>query len=410
MPGGSERLSAGPSTMSVSVTWMLPDKLGGVNSFVANILGHRAPDAFAYYAVLARNLGDPDDPSDGDFRADVKRIVYRLPPENFRSVLRRLASQIPHGPGAIVANDWLSLATASAHRTDKVVVYINHGDFDHYYDLAVMHDPTIDLFITYTHRMHDRLRELLPHRIDDILLIPYGVEIPQTRSRDEPEEIRLLYVGRLDRSKGVLDLPSIDARVRSAGIVTRWTIQGPGPAERELRKAWGDAPHITWNGRTTMERVKEQYASHDILVMPSRAEGLPVALLEGMAAGCVPVVSDLPSGIPEIVENGVSGYRAPVGDVAAFADAIVAIARDRVKLARMREEAAARIRIGFNIDERAPQYQQAIAAATARTPRWSQSRIFHGSRLDQPWLPNVVVRGARSLRRTLFAWGPPGSS
>ena len=410
MPGGSEELSAGALAMSGSVTWMLPDKLGGVNNFVANILGHRAPDALAYYAVLARNLGDPDDPSDGDFKADVKRIEYRLPPENFRSVLRRLATQIPAGPGAIVANDWLSLATVSAHRTGKAVVYINHGDFDHYYDLAVMHDPTIDLFITYTHRMHERLRELLPGRVEDILLIPYGVEIPPRPSRAESDELRLLYVGRLDRSKGVLDLPPIDALVRSAGIATRWTIHGPGPAEQELRKAWGESRHVSWNGRTTMERVKEQYASHDILVMPSRAEGLPVALLEGMAAGCVPVVSDLPSGIPEIVENGVSGYRAPVGDVAAFADAIVAIARDRAELVRMREEAAARIRIGFNIAERAPQYQQAITAAAARTPRWSRPRIFHGSRLDQPWLPNVVVRGARSLRRTFLAWGPPGNS
>ena len=396
--------------MSVSVTWMLPDKLGGVNNFVANILGHRVRDAVAYHAVLARNLGDPDDPSDGDLDANVRRISYRLPPENFRSVLRRIAAQIPHGRGAIVANDWLSLATASAHRTGKAVVYINHGDFDHYYDLALMHDPTIDLFITYTRRMYERLRELLPHRAEHVLLIPYGVEIPQRRKRDESDEIRLLYVGRLDRSKGVLDLPAIDTFVRSAGIHARWTIQGPGPAEEELRKAWPDASHVTWNGRTTMERVKEQYATHDILVMPSRAEGLPVALLEGMAAGCVPVVSDLPSGIPEIVENGLSGFRIQVGDAPGFADAIVAIARDRRALVRMSDEAAARIRIGFNIEERARQYQAAIAAVTNITPRWSRPRIFHGSRLDKPWLPNFVVRGARTLSGNLRAWRSPDRS
>ena len=83
--------------MKSTVTWMLPDKLGGVNNFVANILGHRVRDDLAYHALLARNLGDPDDPSDGQIDATVKRIAYRLPPENFRSVLRRIADEIEPG-------------------------------------------------------------------------------------------------------------------------------------------------------------------------------------------------------------------------------------------------------------------------------------------------------------------------
>jgi glycosyltransferase involved in cell wall biosynthesis len=150
-----------------------------------------------------------------------------------------------------------------------------------------------------------------------------------------------------------------------------------------------------------MDRVKAQYQTHDVLVMPSRAEGLPVALLEGMAAGCVPVVSDLPSGIPEIVENGVSGFRFSPGDIDSFAGAIIGIARDRAALRKMGEEASKRISARFDITRRAPDYQRAIAAAADLTPRWKQPLFFSGSRLDQPWLPNFLVRGARSLRRAL---------
>ncbi|HUQ18817.1 MAG TPA: glycosyltransferase family 4 protein [Gemmatimonadaceae bacterium] len=387
--------------MKTTVTWMLPDKLGGVNNFVANILGHRVRDDLEYHAVLARNLSDPDDPSDGDIAAEIKRVSYRFPSENVHSVLRRIARLITAGRGAIVANDWMSLAVASGQNTGKAVVYINHGDFDHYYDLALMHEPTIDVYITYTQRMFDHLRELLPKRADQILLIPYGVEVPPPITRAESDKVRLLYVGRLDRSKGVLDLPAIDAAVRDSGIQTQWTIQGPGPAEAELRSAWGEAPHVTWNGRTTMERVKEQYRTHDILVMPSRAEGLPVALLEGMAAGCVPVVSDLPSGIPEIVENGVSGFRIPPGDIEGFAQAIISVAGNSNALRTMGAEATARIKARFDIAKQAPEYQRAIAAAADLTPRWRRPLIFTGSRLDQRWLPNFIVRQARSLQRTI---------
>jgi hypothetical protein len=69
--------------MTATVTWMLLDKLGGINNFVANILGHRRPDDLSYEAVLQRNFTDHDDPSDGDIDATLKRVQYRLPPENF---------------------------------------------------------------------------------------------------------------------------------------------------------------------------------------------------------------------------------------------------------------------------------------------------------------------------------------
>jgi len=401
MRGANERATLGYREMTASVTWMLPDKFGGVNNLIANLLAHRRPDELSYHAVLARNLADPDDPSDGDLQANVRRVEYSLPPENFYSVLRRLAAQVVPGRGVIVANDWLSLAMASAHRTGKSVVYINHGDYAHYYDLAVMHEPTIDLYIAFTDRIHQRLRELLPRRAKDIVCIPYGVSIPAPRPRTSDSAMRLLYVGRLDRSKGVLDLPPIDRLLRASGMETRWTILGPGPAEHELKSLWGEAPHVTWKGGVSVDRVEQEYFEHDVLVMPSRAEGLPVALLEGMASGCIPVVSDLPSGIPEIVENGVSGFRVAPGDISGFADAIMSIGADRDRLFAMGQEAAARIRSKYNIAERGPEYQQAIAAKAECEPRWSDRRVFTGSRLDRPWLPNLIVKGARSLRRGL---------
>jgi glycosyltransferase involved in cell wall biosynthesis len=255
--------------------------------------------------------------------------------------------------------------------------------------------------------MYQRLREILPHRQRDILCIPYGVEIPRSRTHGRSATLRLLYVGRLDRSKGIFDLPEIDRLLRARQISTEWTIHGPGPAERELRAAWGAAPNVTWSGRSTMDRVKQLYLEHDVLVMPSRTEGLPVALLEGMAHGCIPVVSDLPSGIPELVENGVNGFRIPPGNVAGFADAIALLASGKRALSAMSDEAAARVKLKFNIAERAPQYQRVIAAAAKLTPRWSRARVFQGSRLDKPWIPNLVVTGARSLRRAMSEFSSP---
>jgi hypothetical protein len=101
----------------------------------------------------------------------------------------------------------------------------------------------------------------------------------------------------------------------------------------------------------------------------------------------------------------VSGFRVPVGDIAGFADAIASLASDGDTLDSMAEQARARVKSKFDIAVRAPEYQRTIAALAQITPRWSRPHVFLGSRLDQPWIPNLFVTGARSLRRTVKEWG-----
>jgi glycosyltransferase involved in cell wall biosynthesis len=289
----------------------------------------------------------------------------------------------------------------AVHPSERTVVSITHGDFDYYYDLAAKHEPLIDCFVTYTRRMRDELAARLPHRRDTIFNLPYGVEIPPAGRAPAAGPLRLLYVGRMNRDKGILDLPAIDARLRELGVAVTWTLQGVGPDEALLRRSWGAHAPARWTGLQPMDRVLALYREHDVLVMPSRFEGLPVALLEAMAAGMVPVVSDLPSGIPEIVEPGVTGYRPPVGDIAGFAESIAAVAWDRERLEAMSRAARRAVADRFDIRERAADYQALYARwRELRRPKPARFELAYGSRLDSPWLPNALVRAVRTLRRS----------
>jgi len=390
------------SLSTPEVVYVLPDMLGGVFSYVGNLLAHRQPDGFSYAAVRTRNIDWKHGAIDERLGADREvRCEFRLPNENLHAVLRRLARSIPYGPGVVVANDWIELALTSIYDTGRAVIAINHGDFDFYYDLAVRHQNTIDAFVTYTERMARRLLELLPDRHDSIFLLPYGVDIPSVVRRPAPGKLRLLYVGRLSEDKGIFDLPLIDRRLRELGVDPAWTLQGAGPGENALRAVWSDRQDICWSGQREKADVLRVYENHDVLVMPSRNEGLPVALLEAGAAGVVPVVSDLASGIPDVVTSGRSGYRPAVGDIAGFADAIAALDRDRAKVEEMSAAVREIVATRFDADARTAGYQQLYARwQELKRPRPANPRLAYGSRLDQPWIPNPVVRLVRTAIRS----------
>lgn len=105
----------------------------------------------------------------------------------------------------------------------------------------------------------------------------------------------------------------------------------------------GKAPsHIHKDSQETGERLRflgpledlaPFFAAIDVLVMPSRAEGLGSAALAAMAHG-KPVVASRVGGLPEIVEDGVSGWCIPPGSAQALADSVAAAVSDRARLIR----------------------------------------------------------------------------
>jgi glycosyltransferase involved in cell wall biosynthesis len=96
-------------------------------------------------------------------------------------------------------------------------------------------------------------------------------------------------------------------------------------------------------------RKAELLGDADVLLLPSYSEGLPYAVLEGMAAGAVPVVTAV-GAIPDVVEKGVHGLFVPAGDPDAIARAVTALAEDRAALERMGGASRRRIASGYSID------------------------------------------------------------
>ncbi len=141
---------------------------------------------------------------------------------------------------------------------------------------------------------------------------------------------RMAFVGRLDPVKGALLLIEAMARVLKAHPDATLTLAGDGPARggAEARaRALGIEGSVRFAGFMTQGQVADLLAQSDMLVLPSFAEGLPVVYMEALASR-IPVVASRVAGVQELVEDGVTGYTIPPGDVDSLTDRILRLMDD----------------------------------------------------------------------------------
>ena len=175
--------------------------------------------------------------------------------------------------------------------------------------------------------------------------------------------LRVLCVGRLVPEKGQLILLRAAAMLRDRGVAVRLTIVGDGPLAEDIRQQidslrLGDAVELL--GALGADQVGELYSQVDAFCLPSFAEGVPVVLMEAMAAG-LPVVSTRIAGISELVEDGVSGALVPPGRPAPVAEALACLAGDRELRERWGRAGRERVTRAFDVDRGAEILQSLFA-------------------------------------------------
>jgi glycosyltransferase involved in cell wall biosynthesis len=171
-------------------------------------------------------------------------------------------------------------------------------------------------------------------REERIRIVRNGIVLGALPARARAErELVLGLVGRLAWEKGVDVFVAAAAKVASEYAEARFVVVGDGP-DREALERQVDALHlrerVTLAGRR--DDMAAVYGSFDILVSSSRQEGLPMAILEGMASG-LPLIATAVGDVPTVVRDGVTGVLVPPDDVARLAEAMLKLLRD----AAMRE-------------------------------------------------------------------------
>ena len=205
-------------------------------------------------------------------------------------------------------------------------------------------------------------------RADKVHIVHCGVDTDLFRPPEGPRQsaargpLRILCIAALRDVKGHRHLIDACALLATRGIAFRCELVGEGPMRGAIERqiaSLGLIDKVLLLGPLPRERIllklreeTDLVALTSILAPRGNREGIPVTLMEAMACA-LPVVSSRLSGIPELVEEGVSGLLAPPGDAAAIADALERLARDPALRAALGSAARARIVAEFDIHRNA---------------------------------------------------------
>jgi len=224
-----------------------------------------------------------------------------------------------------------------------------------------------DALITHSNAHRQLMAKELGVDANRISVIPLGVDVYRefVRAQQPARPPTVVFLGRLEKRKGALDLLNAIPHVLDQVSDARFVLIGPdrphcpgGRSHREYARM--EYPlhvqeHIEFAGSLSDEEVTQHLQTADLFVAPSLYESFGLIFLEAMRWG-TPVVGTFAGGIPEIVEDGKSGVLVSPGNPTELAGAIVSLLKDPQRRRGLGEAGRERVESHFS-----------VATAAART-------------------------------------------
>ena len=268
--------------------------------------------------------------ADGDFERDIEALVATVIAEHARQPFDIVHAQYGYPTG------WAAMRAARCLGL-PCVVSIQGGDGHwvgsccetHRLAMVRVLEHAGALLIggrSFAHEVHERLGTPLAR----FTLVPGAVDTSHFTPgppRDPAAPLRLLYHGRVDRRKGVLDMLAALARTPGAWQAT---ISGIGPdvaPAQALAAELNLGGRVAFTGYADYDTVPALYQAHDVFVSPTYAEGFSNTILEAMASRHA-VLSCRAVGVVDCLRDGDNGLLTEPGDVPALAAALARLVTD----------------------------------------------------------------------------------
>ena len=315
---------------------------------------------------------------------------------------------------ALLAYDQVANCIAPALTDEVGVVSWIQADDGDYYEQVYRLGRYCNAVVCVSSHIRDTAAALNP-TISERLHVIHNTSVSEqdiVARRTRAAQMRMVYTGRLVQyQKRVLDYVELARALDRTGVPYEITLIGDFTAREGAQEVFEergrehlDDGRIALLGRQPRETILHELAHSAFFVLLSDFEGLPLSLVEAMAAGCVPIVADSPSGVPELVTSGYDGYIMSGRDYDAWAEFLVALWNDREGLSRLSRHARKTVRAAFTIEHIGSQFDEllrqiadeVVSGRYQRPPAltWGPDRSPAGDVLPSPnlFLPGYLAR------------------
>ncbi len=244
------------------------------------------------------------------------------------------------------------------------VICIGHSDDPVHFEHCLRIGRASDAVVGVSAAISRFLAVADPTLVPRLHTIPYGIPLPLFRRRHPARDgapLRIAFVGRLvQHQKRATDILAVARLLEAKRVPFELVAIGEGPLRSILAAEGSDlmaSGRLALPGKLANTEILTILEGFDAFLLPSAFEGLSVSLLEAMSREVVPVVSDIRSGVPELIRDGVNGLIAPVGDAARFADCLEYLYQRPAERLRMGVEAYRSVENGgYRVEEMIDRY------------------------------------------------------
>lgn len=349
--------------------------LGGTSAFALNICaGMQETGGWQGVAAGLRGLGEMGQQilsSGYECLVPVENAV--LHEERIESLYAQCARIAPRAVVAALSGgsfDFLRVVPDGCVRIGMI-----QSDDGCVYDLVERYLPWIDAIAGVSSEICRKMTERLNGQTIPVFHQPYGVPLADQKQRPTVSgPLRVLYLGRIiEEQKRISMMVKIMRETLKADVAIQWTIAGDGQDLGFLKECFAGENRVSFLGSLPYSQVPAVLATHDVYFLCSDYEGLPLSLLEAMGAGLVPVVSDLPSGISEVV-NDSNGIRLPIHNTQGYVDALIDLASNPGRLTALSEQAPIKVRENHSTVAMARRWEEMLDSISPEAaPVWAES-------------------------------------
>ena len=312
-------------------TW----QISGVNTFIETLvreLNKRDFEASILFTTpFAMTLDKsllPDVPT------KILTTRQNLRPRQLRKLLKSHLEMM--SPCVFVPNYDFSASAVSMDLPANVsTLGVLHSDDPAHYVHGYRMGPYWDGIVSVSQFIHDNLMSLNPTFADRSAVIHYGIEDAGdviSPKRQPSEKLKVVYTGRIvQEQKRIMDFVDVVDRLAPHSDRFEFSFIGDGDEMDAFRERM--TPHVNSGmvkilGRAKPSQIPGLLRQAHVFALTSEFEGLPLSLLESLSAGLVPVVTEIKSGITEILSHEENSMLSPVGNADAMAANFLKLAND----------------------------------------------------------------------------------